>query len=211
MGNCNNDELTTSWAGPSTNARYARYSISQSASTSHAYLRDQGFECLVARVDSGAPVFCVLFECLEDKMSDSDGENALERGRSRKRSHNDNQWKTNEAKKKRNMGQQYVSRHSNIIVPARKIGEKCKCGCFEKIGEEKVKEIFKAFWDIGDFNQQNEYISKLVKSEDVKRSRVKDRPPRTLRRITYSVTLYSCVGKHFTAYMASPNAVFALQ
>ena len=141
------------------------------------------------------PCCCFLrvVQYVEDKMSDNDSESVPEPGHSRKRLRYEKQWKVSAAKMKRNMGEEYVSRHSKMLVPARKMGEKSNCWCFEKIGEEKVKDIFKAFGAISDFNQQNEYISKIVRSEEAKHSRVKDRPSRTLRRIAYSVTFDSTV------------------
>ncbi|GBL88752.1 hypothetical protein AVEN_158888-1 [Araneus ventricosus] len=92
-------------------------------------------------------------------------------------------------KKKRNSGEEYVSRHTNAVVPARQIGEPCSCQCFSKIGQDNVQQIFNAFWELGNYDLQNSYVSKLVISNDVKRSYVRGRPSRTLRRLDYTVVI----------------------
>ncbi|GBN14203.1 hypothetical protein AVEN_163253-1 [Araneus ventricosus] len=43
-------------------------------------------------------------------------------GYSRKRMKKEKTWKKAEAKKKRNSGEEYVSRHTNAVVPALQIG-----------------------------------------------------------------------------------------
>lgn len=110
-------------------------------------------------------------------------------GYSRKRPAKMNDWQKNECKLKRNSGSAYISRNNKRHVVARKIGPPCKCGCFEKIGAELVTNIFDSFWQIGNYDLQNAYLSKLLICNDVKRSYVKGRPSRTLRRIQYNVTV----------------------
>ena len=84
----------------------------------------------------------------------------VSQGRPRKRSRNDETWKSKTTKYHRNKGKEYISRFSNKTVPAPEIGPPCKCGCYQKIRLDNVKEIFNNFWEISDYNQQNYYISK---------------------------------------------------
>ena len=72
-------------------------------------------------------------------------------------------------------------------VPGRIVGPPCKCGCFAKVGKDNIDEIFKQFSEIGIYDQQNSYISKLVSSVDIKSSRIQDSPRRKLRNIKYTV------------------------
>ena len=71
----------------------------------------------------------------------------------------------------------------------RKIGPPCKDGCYEKLGLDNVEIIFELFWALGSFSEQNEYIAHHVKSVDPKRVRVRDKPSRKSRTISYSVTI----------------------
>ena len=108
-------------------------------------------------------------------------------GYSRKRQRNVENWKKTKLKQARDRGKSYISRNNNQSIPARALGPACKCGCFEKLGRDKVQEFFDNFWAIGNFDHQNAYLSKLVTSVEVKDSRVKDRPSRTTRSIKYTV------------------------
>lgn len=54
-----------------------------------------------------------------------------------------------------------------------------RCGCFDKLGIAKISAIFDNFWKLDDHALLNAQIASSVKSEKMKRCRVKDRPPRT--------------------------------
>ena len=47
--------------------------------------------------------------------------------------------------------------------------------------------FFCNFWDTGDYNLQNCYLSKLLSWDDCKVTRIKNRPSKKLRTIQYSV------------------------
>ena len=66
------------------------------------------------------------------------------RGRGRKRSRNPTEWKENIAKKKRNLGQAYVSIKTGKEVRPRRVGQPCRDGCFTKITMPVVNKIHKA-------------------------------------------------------------------
>ena len=87
---------------------------------------------------------------------------------SRKRKVNELNWKRNKAKTAKNLGKEYVARHSENIVPARKIGDPCGCkrNCFQKIGEEHIERIFNDYWKLGDNELQKGFI---ISNVDVKK------------------------------------------
>ncbi|GBM54688.1 hypothetical protein AVEN_121565-1 [Araneus ventricosus] len=121
------------------------------------------------------------------EVVDTDDNNAFP-GYSKKRMKKKT-WKKLETKKERNSNEEYVSRHTSAVVPARQIGEPCSCQCFSKIGQDNVQQNFNAFWELGNYDLQNSYLSKLVISNDVKRSYVRGRPSRILRRLDYTVVI----------------------
>lgn len=90
---------------------------------------------------------------------------------SRKRQKNDNTWKKNISKSLCNQGQSYISRNNGNLVAARKIGEPCKDGHFEKIGMTIINAVFKEFWELGDYDKQTAYLQKLIDCMPVKRRR----------------------------------------
>ena len=79
------------------------------------------------------------------------------------------EWANEKAKRLRNAGAEYVSVVSGKTVAQRKIGQPCKDGCFDKVGEEIIKAVFDSFWDIGSYDKQNAYISQHLRSVPVKR------------------------------------------
>jgi hypothetical protein len=50
-----------------------------------------------------------------------------------------------------------------------------------------IEQIFCNFWNIGDYNVQNSYLSQLLSWDDCKVTKVMNRPSRKLRTIRYSV------------------------
>ena len=73
---------------------------------------------------------------------------------------------------KRNIGEEYVSR-TGKTVHKKHVGPDCQCAlkCFEKLDESNVKQSFKMFWEIGDFNTQNAYLFGAMKVSTVARHR----------------------------------------
>lgn len=65
-------------------------------------------------------------------------------GPQKKRKAQKETWKKNVLKNKRVSGEEYVSRATNKVVPARRVGEPCTCpkACFVLLGEEAVQQIF---------------------------------------------------------------------
>ena len=105
--------------------------------------------------------------------SSSDASDIERPSRGRKRKVNKSAWKQEIAKDLRNRGKEYTSEKTGKVVPARKVREACKCKlkCYEKVPEGLRNEIHDNFWDLGNYNAQNAYLSKLLKSKVVKRRR----------------------------------------
>uniref|UniRef100_A0A6P7F869 Uncharacterized protein LOC114325933 n=1 Tax=Diabrotica virgifera virgifera TaxID=50390 RepID=A0A6P7F869_DIAVI len=124
-------------------------------------------------------------------MSESEFTEDQNKGYTRKRSKTEDTWQKNVNKVKRNSGEEYSTIKNRKLVPKRTVGSPCSCGCFEKVGLEKISIIFKNFWELSEYNLQNAYLSKRVKSVSVNRCRIKNRPSRKLRSIEYSVLFES--------------------
>ena len=88
-------------------------------------------------------------------------------GPQKKRKAQKETWKKNVLKNKRVSGEEYVSRATNKVVPARRVGEPCTCpkACFVLLGEEAVQQIFTHYWRIADHDSQTAYLSKMVTSK----------------------------------------------
>lgn len=91
----------------------------------------------------------------------------------RKRPRNPEGTKRAVAKMKRSLGEQYVSAYTAKMMEKRKMGNPCADGCFTKLGEDVLKEIFEAYWKIGDLSVQNAYLVSLIRTVEIKRKRTK--------------------------------------
>lgn len=58
-------------------------------------------------------------------------------------------------------------------VEARKVGEPCPDGCFDKVDREQIDQIFVSFWAIRNYDGQNAYLQSLIKEKAVIRKFVK--------------------------------------
>lgn len=109
--------------------------------------------------------------------------------RGRKRKADPSKWLLNVAKQKRNLGQAYVSYQTKKVVPARKVGNSCNDDCFTKLGMDNVNQIFKAFWDIGVYDEQNQHLQSLIREVPIKRKRTKEAVSRRSTNYEYFVKL----------------------
>ena len=91
-------------------------------------------------------------------------------------------------KEKRNLGKEYVSYRSvrKSTVQARRIRSPCKDGCYDKVPEAARNAIFTNFWNIGNYNDQNSYISQCINQVPVKRRYGQDM---RMLRLNYSYTV----------------------
>ena len=94
----------------------------------------------------------------------------------RKRPCNPDSWVQNRKKKARNLGLEYTQHHSDRIVPARSVGEPCRCKleCFTALGDEAIKTIHSEYWALGDFDLRTAFIQKCVTENPVKRHYTND-------------------------------------
>lgn len=85
---------------------------------------------------------------------------------SRKKLRNEDAWKSNQRKRLRNSGQNYVSR-TGKLQKKRELksgcGDLCRNKCRSKILEDERIQIFYSFWTLGRLMQQRQYLCKTVK------------------------------------------------
>ena len=123
----------------------------------------------------------------ESDDADNEEEEEQRTRRSRKGIRQPDKWQKNISQKQRNLGKSYFSLKTKKVVAARKLGQPCKDGCFERIGMENVKEIFENFWAMGDINRQNAYLVNLIGEESYKRKYTKAAVSKRPVRLTYTV------------------------
>ena len=96
------------------------------------------------------------------------------------------EWANEKARRLRNSGQAYASFPSGKQRSGRKIGQPCKDGCFTKVGQEAINDIFDGFWALGNYDKQNAYLSQRVRSVPVKRKYTKKE---VSKRVNYEYTV----------------------
>ena len=106
----------------------------------------------------------------------------------RKRARHEPEWLWKKSKTLRNLGKEYTSVKTKKVVCARKIGPPCKDGCYEKIGRENIEEIFQHFWDIGDYDRQNEYLVNCITETSYKRKYTKKAVSKRPHKVNFHVT-----------------------
>ncbi|XP_068206989.1 papilin-like isoform X2 [Palaemon carinicauda] len=104
-----------------------------------------------------------------------------------KRGRNPDGWRMNIVKKLRNEGKAYISRKSNKLVEARKIGPACSNGCFERLTMPVVEALFKEYWALGDYNAQTAYLLNLMDPMPVKCPRTPNKKKNRTQTIMYHV------------------------
>lgn len=117
--------------------------------------------------------------------NDSDPDTA---GPSLKRKKCQDQWKKEQRKTKRGRGEVYTSVRGSEVAP-KQVGPPCSCNykCYEVLGMDHIQIIFDNFYGMTSHDKQTQYLADFVTSREVKRSRVKGRPARTLRTFKYVV------------------------
>ena len=98
---------------------------------------------------------------------------------SRRKSRNVDNRFTNKNKRLRNSGEQHqykIRGDTERVInrKARQIGPPCTCKnkCFEKVGEETIKTIFKQFWALKDFDLQTANLVSKMETCEIKRRKV---------------------------------------
>ena len=110
----------------------------------------------------------------DSEFSTDEHEVCATQKRSRKRRANPNEWKSNVAKKRRNLGESYISKNSKKIMLERKMrpgcDTTCSYKCVSKITEEQRFQIFRKYWSYGDVNKQRDFISRSLHEIKSRRS-----------------------------------------
>lgn len=101
---------------------------------------------------------------------------ASESSSGRKRARQVSWWKKTVSTVKRNTGQAYVSRTTKQPVEACSIRPPCRDGCFNKVPRSVNEEVFKEFWETGNYDLQNAYLQKIIYLVSVKRNRETTKP-----------------------------------
>ena len=137
-----------------------------------------------------------------EEVGDADEPDPEQRPRGRKAPKQVELWARNIAKKKRNLGQEYVSEKTKNVVAARKVGPPCSDGCYDKLGMEKIHAIVTNFWGMGDYDRQNQYLIGCISEEQHKRKYTKEAVSKRPVTIIYTVT-HACVSYNVcrTAFM----------
>ena len=135
-------------------------------------------------------------ECIDDTpvlssdTSHTDPSEARTSNRTRKRARNENNWKRNILKMRKNSGQSYITfsgKTKRAKVLKKGCGQACKRQCHSNISEEHRERIFHEFWGTGSYAKQREFISNSVKDVPVQRVRYTNK--RKQRNITRKYTL----------------------
>lgn len=110
------------------------------------------------------------------------------RKQGRKSEVHESDWEVNVAKRKRNEGKEYISYKTKKVMPPRKVGPACRDACFTKVGMDNINEIHKAFWAIGEYNKQNEYMMRCITQLPFKRKYTKKEISKRQAKLLYTVS-----------------------
>ena len=93
-------------------------------------------------------------------------------GPTKKRKRNEQGWKRNNAKACRNSGQPYLN-SKGVLVPKKVFLHDehhiCRLHCNSRIVVGELKEIFEAFWGLGDHDEQNMFVATCIEQKPVGR------------------------------------------
>lgn len=108
--------------------------------------------------------------------------------RGRKRKRNVNLWKTSVRKHRRNKGKKYTTPVKKIEVNGRSLGEPCGYPkrCWNLVSEA-AEEVFHSFWNLGDFQAQNNYLMQNIKLYPKKKEYTKEKNSRRQFSFRYEV------------------------
>ncbi len=94
--------------------------------------------------------------------------------RGRKRVRQAAKWKKNIRKEKRAKGQQYASTSGNQVqakAPRQGCAETCKFKCHEKLTQDERKRICDAYYDLGDYARQRDFICSRIEEKEPARKK----------------------------------------
>ncbi|CAG9770205.1 unnamed protein product [Ceutorhynchus assimilis] len=143
-------------------------------------------EALVPRADEG-------------EIQENEGINES-KSRRKRRHVNQNEWKKNSEKLKRQSGQQYLGKRKNegnwdykIVKKPKSVGDKCKCDkkttlkCKELTNDDRAK-LFDHFWKLT-WSEKQIYVTTLINKCPTQRSRNRKQEDQSRRAYSYSYFL----------------------
>lgn len=108
-------------------------------------------------------------------MQDNLNENEPQK-RTRKRHRNEDSWKRNQIKIKRNKGESYIN-WKNKVVPEKTMKngcQSCRLQCQNRFNKDQRLAIFKTYWNLSDINRQREFILRHITVKEPKQRRVRE-------------------------------------
>lgn len=105
-----------------------------------------------------------------------------------RRKGNVEEWSKNQAKRRRDSGQEYVAVKSKVLKAAARVGEPCNCpkSCFDAVGAHHVQQMFDEYWGLASHNSQSSYLASRVTRKDVARRYA---GPDSKRSVTYEYSV----------------------
>lgn len=116
-------------------------------------------------------------------------------------------------KRKRNLGQEYITVKSRKTVKPRELGPPCKCrnNCRQKLNNSH-ESIFTNFWDLGSYDLQNSYLFGAIRVEKKKRSyKKKHKRQESSRHFSAQYTLNNVDGREVKVCKIEFMSVHGLQ
>ena len=97
-------------------------------------------------------------------------------------------------------------------VAAKKVGKDCRCSlkCFERVTQERHENVFRGFWELGDWTAQNAFLCGSVKVTSVKRRYKKKDKSLLHSRRNYSRQYYININNHGLSIRVCKRAFFAI-
>ena len=92
---------------------------------------------------------------------------------SRKRKNKKDNWKRNKRRRRVNLGFEHKSDKTGKDIPSKTLGPPCDCPnkCWN-IVKSDAETIFNSFWDIGNYEAENNYLMQSIKMLPIKRQYV---------------------------------------
>ncbi|XP_064079025.1 uncharacterized protein LOC135196261 [Macrobrachium nipponense] len=90
----------------------------------------------------------------------------------KKRTRNPENWKKEKRKRAILSGQAYVNTKGELVGP-RAIGPNCNCKnkCYNQVSDENRNMIFRGYYSLNSYDEQNAYLYGLIRRHDIQRKR----------------------------------------
>ncbi|KAJ8878997.1 hypothetical protein PR048_019603 [Dryococelus australis] len=90
----------------------------------------------------------------------------------KRKQRNPSEWKREKRKRSIIAGESHISVKGELVLP-KKIGADCNCKlkCYKKVDENTRQRLFKGYYSLKTYDEQNAYLFGLIKKQDVKRKK----------------------------------------